>query len=218
MLLAIVLTIFGFVLAGTIAAMIWAVIVATGTLRRRVQGLEKIDGFFWHPELFYHPGHAWAKDEADGAVRVGIDDFAQKLVEGARRVDLPREGAWVWTGEPVIEVDCGPRRAKISSPVDGVVTKVNPRLLKNGSPVNRDPFGAGWAFMVKPFSGGFRKLLSGEHAREWMEKEVERLYQFFYTELGAVAAADGGELVSRPASRLNEKEWSRLTRAFFRTA
>ncbi|MBI3016237.1 MAG: hypothetical protein HYY65_14505 [Candidatus Tectomicrobia bacterium] len=217
MILALVLTIIGFLAIGTIGLIIWGAIEAKGTLLHRIRGLQKVDGFLWHPELFYHAGHAWAKQEEDGGIRVGIDDFAQRLMDGARKVTLPPEGAWVWAGEPAMEVDCGLRKATIASPVDGIVVEVNESLHSDGSPLNRDPFGRGWTFLVKPASEKFRSLLSGDAAREWLEREIERLYQFFYTELGA-AAADGGEFVSRPAAKLHDREWRALTRAFFHTA
>ncbi|HLC26546.1 MAG TPA: glycine cleavage system protein H [bacterium] len=217
MILALVLTIIGFMVVGTLGFIVWAAIGAKGTIIHRIRGLQKVDGFFWHPDLFYHSGHAWAKLEEDGAIRVGVDDFAQKLMDGARKVSLPHEGAWVWTGESAMEVECGLRKARIASPVDGIVVEVNEGLNRDGSSLNQDPFGRGWTFLVKPVSGKFRNLLSGDVAREWLEREIERLYQFFYTELGA-SAADGGELVSRPASKLHDREWRALTRTFFHTS
>jgi len=30
--------------------------------------------------LFYHKGHSWAMPEGDNIVKIGMDDFAQKLI------------------------------------------------------------------------------------------------------------------------------------------
>ena len=49
-------------------------------------------GWFHLPEgVALDAGHAWARVEADGLVTVGLDDFAQKLVD-PERVLLPAAG------------------------------------------------------------------------------------------------------------------------------
>src|SRR5512134_2298125 len=49
-------------------------------------------GWFQVPAgVHLHPGHTWARLEADGLVAVGADDFAHKLV-GPARVRLPALG------------------------------------------------------------------------------------------------------------------------------
>src|SRR3989304_10328526 len=149
MILALVLTIIGFMVVGTLGFIIWATIKAKGTIIHRIRGLQKVDGFFWHPDLFYHSGHAWAKLEEDGAIRVGVDDFAQKLMDGARKVSLPHEGAWVWTGESAMEGGGGLRKARIASPVDGVVGEVNEGLKRDGGSFYQEPFGRGGAFFLE---------------------------------------------------------------------
>ena len=38
------------------------------------------DWFRVPQELFFHPGHAWAKADGAGVLTIGVDDFAQQLV------------------------------------------------------------------------------------------------------------------------------------------
>src|SRR5207302_1841386 len=42
-----------------------------------------VGGFQVPENLRYHPGHTWALNESPSLVRVGMDDFASKLLGGA---------------------------------------------------------------------------------------------------------------------------------------
>ena len=50
---------------------------------------ELVNGFRVPENLRYHPGHTWALSESPSLVRVGMDDFASKLIGKIERVALP---------------------------------------------------------------------------------------------------------------------------------
>jgi len=182
---------------------------------QRNLGLEEQDGFYVRPDAFYHPGHTWVVPEEDGTVRVGLDDFGRRLVEGIRRVVLPTKGAKLETGTAAVELDCGKKHARLVSPVDGVVTAINSKLARGGgSSLERDPYGKGWLFSVRVSDQGFTKLPTGRAAMEWLKGEADRLAFFFNRELG-MTAADGGELIAQPPRLLNEEQWESLVETFF---
>ena len=58
---------------------------------------------------FLSDGHAWARIEAGGQVRVGLDDFARKALGTIERVELPAKGTTVRRGEPLFTVHRGGR-------------------------------------------------------------------------------------------------------------
>ena len=58
-----------------------------------------MEGYDIPEELYYHEEHAWAKLEEGGNVRVGMNDFYQKLAGDTTYVDLPFEGDEVAQGE-----------------------------------------------------------------------------------------------------------------------
>jgi glycine cleavage system H protein len=93
-------------------------------------------------------------------VLIGLDDFSRRLVDGIRDVGLPRKGSRLREGEAAVSLSCGEKRAGVLSPVDGVVTAVNHKLLREGSVLERDPYGQGWLFKAKvsdqKFSGSSR--------------------------------------------------------------
>ena len=49
-----------------------------------------VGGFKVPENLRYHPGHTWALSESPNLVRVGMDDFASKLIGHLERIALPQ--------------------------------------------------------------------------------------------------------------------------------
>jgi glycine cleavage system H lipoate-binding protein len=129
--------------------------------------------------LFYHPCHVWARIEEQGNVRVGIDDFAQRLMGRIYRVTLPGEGAKVEQGEACWRISHQSGEVSLPAPVSGRVRDLNARLAEHPSLINRDAYGEGWAFIVEPvrLEEYLKRLHYGQKAREWYETDVEMLYR-----------------------------------------
>lgn len=134
-------------------------------------------GFDLPTGIFYAPWHVWARIEGGGRVRVGLDDFAQRLVGRIYAVDLPRRGARVHRYTSTWRVAHAAGETVVRVPVTGVVREVNERLLAEPSLANRDPYGLGAAFVVEPsrLSESVRSLRYGEEAHAWCEAEASRL-------------------------------------------
>ena len=149
--------------------------------------------------LFVHSGHTWAKLDPSGAVQVGLDGFAQRVLGKVDRYELPPEGATVRQGEPAFAALQGSKRIEFVSPVDGVVCGVNEGLNADPSAARTEPYGKGWAFAILPsgLSQNLRKLRIGAEAAEWLSREVRSfteflsLYRAVPREVG-VTLADGG--------------------------
>ena len=58
-----------------------------------------VGGFRVPENLRYHPGHTWALSESPNLVRVGMDDFASKLIGKVERIVLPQRGQWIRQGQ-----------------------------------------------------------------------------------------------------------------------
>jgi len=54
-----------------------------------------VGGFKLPAGLSYHVGHAWAAKESRNLVRIGLDDFAVRLLGKIDQVDLPARGRWL---------------------------------------------------------------------------------------------------------------------------
>lgn len=166
--------------------------------------------------LKLHPGHTWARVEADGVVTVGMDDFAQKLV-GPARVALPAVGARVAQGEPAFEVAAGNGSVPMLSPVEGTVVAVNEAARANSETLS-EPYGKGWLFKVKAprLAHDLRQLISDNAARRFLEDAAEGLAARMSPELGRVLQ-DGGAPILGIAPEIEGEKWTDLARKFFLT-
>ena len=128
--------------------------------------------------VFYHSGHVWLRVEDRGNVRVGLDDFAQKILGRAYAVALPHEGLKVEKGKHRWSVTHKAGETPLIIPISGLVIEVNWKLQQFPSLLNRDPYGAGWAFVIKPneLKTGLSDLFYGSRALEWQKAEMDKLF------------------------------------------
>ena len=168
--------------------------------------------------LFYHQGHTWAAPEEDGVVRVGLDDFAQKLVGVAQSVEVPCVGSMVEQGEKGVKLSVDFKSIEVLSPVGGEVLAINEEVLRWPGLINEDPYGKGWLFKVRVprLSANLRNLLSGRLARVWMEGTVRSLKRRMEADLGPVLQ-DGGVPVIGIAKDLSPDEWEEIAADFLHT-
>jgi glycine cleavage system H lipoate-binding protein len=189
-------------------------------LARVLAPVEAMRSWFAVPDgLHFHRGHTWAAAEGDGVFRVGIDDFAQRLVGRADAVDLPREGTLVEAGSPGLELRFGGQAVKMLSPVSGEVVATNPALAGDTRPLCDDPYGEGWVMKVRAprTASALSNLLSGRTARAWMDEAAESLSALMGPKLGPVLQ-DGGVPVSGFARELSPQDWTRIARELLLTS
>lgn len=166
----------------------------------------------------YHQGHSWMKPEGEGLVKVGLDDFAQKLLGRPDYFWLPDPGSLIHQGDVGWSLNVDSRSIDMVSPVDGEVVEVNREALDFPEIVNHDPYGKGWLLKIRPSTLGSdrRNLLSGSLARSWAEINVGRLREMVGDNLGPVYH-DGGSPVSGIAHALGGERWYEVVEEFFLT-
>lgn len=100
-------------------------------------------------DLRYTAEHEWARVD-DGAVRVGITDFAQDALGDVVFVQLPSVGTHVDAGGVLGEVESTKSVSEIYAPVAGEVSAVNADLSDSPELLNSDPYGRGWICDLRP--------------------------------------------------------------------
>ncbi len=98
--------------------------------------------------LLYTKTDEWARRE-DGRVRVGVTDYAQKMLKDIVGVELPEVGLEVKRGDVVATLESIKTTADVYAPVSGEVVEVNERLLEEPELVNKDPYGDGWIVVIR---------------------------------------------------------------------
>jgi len=178
-----------------------------------------VKGFKVPQGYYFHRGHTWVRIEEGSTVRVGMDDFALRLLGPMDRIEAPLIGKEVHQGREDISVYRGVHSARVLSPVSGVVTSMNPLLREEGGAATEDPFSAGWIMRVHvaDLRQDLRSLMIHVESREFLEKEVARLYQVIEEAGGPLAATDGGHLACDIYGRLPQLTWRKLVKLFLGT-
>ena len=177
-----------------------------------------VGGFRFQTEMSYHPGHAWVFVEGPDRVRVGVDDFACRLLGEVERVDLPPVGLRVRQGRPAWTLLRNGRRAPMLSPISGRIVELNPRVQTEPALVRNDPYGEGWLFAVRAddLQSDLNNLLEGPLARRWLEEAGVRLSARLREGI-EISFADGGTAIPDIGSLIAEAEWMEVVREFLKT-
>ncbi|GAB6904974.1 conserved hypothetical protein [Desulfosarcina cetonica] len=176
--------------------------------------MQTIDGFRIPQGIYLHRGHAWMAMAPDGQVRIGLDDFAARLLGTMARIELPLLGKTLQQDRPGITFHRGGLKAGLLSPVSGVVTASNPEVGHHPQSLTDDPYGRGWLLMAQPTNlrEALRRLKIGdEEVTAFIEDEITGLHQALEPHLGPLAA-DGGQLCDDLLGRLPESAWVAVAR------
>lgn len=105
-------------------------------------------------DLRYTKTHEWVRKEGDGTVSVGITDHAQELLGDMVYVELPDTGRQVEKDKECAVVESVKAASDVYAPVGGEIVAVNQAVVDSPEAVNKDPYGAGWMFRMRPAEMG----------------------------------------------------------------
>jgi glycine cleavage system H protein len=151
-------------------------------------------------------------------VRVGIDDFDQKLVGKPSRINVPAVGSILRQGEKGTELEIDGKNIDILSPVSGEVIEVNKKSLESTGLVNKEPYEQGWLFKIRSenLSSNLNNLLHGSIARAWIQDTVDKLSNRITNNYGVVMQ-DGGVISNGFIKELAPENWEEVAADFFLT-
>jgi glycine cleavage system H protein len=198
-----------------------AVVVQPAVVATKRQGPPKlvpslVGGFHVPENLRYHPGHTWALSESPSLVRVGIDDFASKLIGKVDSIALPQRGQWIRQGQKVCTIHRDGATVDMVSPIEGSVADINEAIAHDAKLATKDPYGEGWLITVQSPDAktNFRNLLGGALARWWTEESGSRLQRKMPVLAGALAQ-DGGVAMDNLTSQIPDQDWVAIAKEFF---
>ncbi|MHB8067183.1 MAG: glycine cleavage system protein H [Desulfobaccales bacterium] len=183
--------------------------------REQPQMLE-VFGFQVPTSVYYlHRGHAWAVPESSGQVRVGLDDFSQKILGPADALKLPEAGKSYFQDHIFMAQIRQGHKAPFLAPVDGTIEKINPKVIAKPRLIHDDPYGEGWLYLVQAnnLQRNKENLLSGEASAAWINQESHRLLGLMETAIG-VTLPDGGAVVDDVFGHYPELGWRALVQDF----
>lgn len=179
-----------------------------------------VGGFQVPENLRYHPGHTWALSESPNLVRVGVDDFATKLIGKIDSMTVPQRGQWIRQGQKILSFTRNGQTVDLVSPIEGSVADVNDNVVRDPETARKDPYGEGWLITVQSPDAktNFKNLMGGALARWWTEEAAVRLQKKVPSMMGSLALAqDGGVASDAISSEIPAAEWAPVAREFFLT-
>jgi glycine cleavage system H lipoate-binding protein len=183
------------------------------------------DRFYLPKGFFVSKAHAWVELTFAGEARVGLDDFAQKVIGSIDRIEVAQLSKEVKKGDMLLTVAHGDRVLSIPAPISGKVLAVNESLLASPRMLHQDPYVAGWVAVIAPkdISTELRVLAIADDAAKWLRKEVSRFRDFIkeQTQIGTpvpagVTMLDGGAPLSGVLEQFNENTWNAFQKEFLK--
>ena len=170
-------------------------------------------GFYLDESLLYYRNHMWLKLERNGKFRIGIDDFARRLMGSVNNLYLPNLGKKVDMGEFFWTANHKNGDFEFASPVEGIVDTINYDLLENPDLLTSDPYGSGWLMMVEPenISKTSGNIFKGSEAKAWMAEESRTLNSSIHSS-ASVTMHDGAIASEDISKNLSKDEWMVLAR------
>lgn len=169
--------------------------------------------------VFISEGHCWANVTQDGFVRIGIDDFAKKLLGTIDFIEFPNLGMHASKGEPLFGIKQGKRTVQFNSPLSGQVTKVNQDLNENLESLDYTTYEKNWICTIDAgnLDTELPALKIGKAAVSFYQEEIDK----YLAEMKEVLKIDNTEkkddtVYWEQLSTLEDKEWHIITGEFFK--
>jgi DNA-binding response OmpR family regulator len=159
--------------------------------------------------VFLSNNHTWLNIDINGNVKVGIDDFAQKIIGKIDQLGLPNVGQELNKGDSLFSLKQGTNSVSLASPISGKIIEVNGALSENyAEPIKNRPYEYGWVCIMeaKNLANDLKNLKIGNDALDWYKEEINKYSDLVSSDK---AAGIGDEL-------LNADIWNDLTSKFLK--
>lgn len=94
----------------------------------------------------------WFRRERDGSYVIGLTEAAQRRTGSIAHYRGPKVGRSYHAKESALTVESEKWVGHLGLPVDGTVVETNSALEVDPKAINRDPYGTGWLYRMRPKS------------------------------------------------------------------
>lgn len=166
--------------------------------------------------VFISESHCWAAVGQDGVVKVGLDDFAKKLIGKIDKIDFPNLGMSVTKGQTLFSVKQGNKIVQFYSPVSGQVKSINHDLAEDLDVLDFTPYEKNWVCSIDAdkLEVELGELKIGKNAVTFYQEEIDR-YIAKMKDTSKEEVKDN-DLYWGQLEKLSEKDWYIVTGEFFK--
>jgi CheY-like chemotaxis protein/glycine cleavage system H lipoate-binding protein len=169
--------------------------------------------------VFISEGHCWANVGEDGSVKVGLDDFAKKVIGKIESIGFPNLGMVVKKGQSLFTVNQGQRSISFKSPVSGKVKEVNKFINDELDSLDISPYDINWICEIDAdeLDSEISNLKIGKSAVTLYENDIERLQNLKNkTKTGKESELEpNGVIFVGEMEKLDDINWKRFAEELF---
>lgn len=170
--------------------------------------------------VFIAKNHTWVSMNQAGIAKIGIDDFAKKLIGKVYSIELPNLGMNVKAGQPLFTIKQGNRNITFSSPISGKVSQINTLLKENLDALDITPYERNWvcALDAEDIDSEIKNMTIGKSAVSFFQDDIEK-FKVLMTDIlksekkGDEYLEDG--LYIGQLEKLNDINWNKIIAEFF---
>ena len=97
----------------------------------------------------YTSDHLWVRHVKNNLYRIGVTfDYLDRLA-AVNIVELPEAGRAIKQGDSIAVLESSKAAIEISSPLTGIITKINVNVVSDPELVNRSPMEDGWLLEIE---------------------------------------------------------------------
>ncbi|MCF8239954.1 MAG: response regulator [Melioribacteraceae bacterium] len=167
--------------------------------------------------VFISDTHTWASVEQDGTVKVGLDDFAKKLIGSINKIDFPNLGMKVQKGQILFSIKQGQKTIPFKSPISGSITKINQTLNEDLEVLDISPYDKNWICVIDAdqLDIELHELKIGKTAVALYQEDID----YCIAELKKLLSGDQketNEIYIGALQMLEDKNWNALISDLFK--
>ena len=129
--------------------------------------------------VFISEGHCWSSLNEEGVAKVGLDDFAKKMIGRIDAIEYPNIGMDVKKGDALFTVKQGTKNIIFKAPISGKVKKLNNLLKDDLISLDYSSYGDNWICEIdaEELDNEITQLKVGKAAVSFFQNEIEKLQE-----------------------------------------
>lgn len=169
--------------------------------------------------VFISEGHCWANVNEEGTVKVGLDDFAKKIIGKIDSIGLPNLGMVVKKGQSLFTINQGQKSISFKSPISGKVKEINKFINQELDALNLTPYDINWVCEIDAdeLDSELPSLKIGKAAVSFYQDDIEHLQELKKKmKTGKEAELEpNGVIFAGEMEKFDDINWRRFAEQFF---